>query len=348
MIGFYYGTSIPGTGAEEGIYFVKDSNNKYSIYTKRDKNSAAELYGETNELTSKNLDDLWTRIGENFVAKTFTVAGLSMEENISLNDMRTALELQGLAYQNEATGTLTDYVTEVVGANYTPTGTVEVILGYGQTATVISKGNYTPKGSVQGSATAKGSVSLQKDTNGFAVSGSVSAPNITIVPSTETIKQITGVGTLPSYTPAQYTAPSLSSGSSSFATEGVTASIDGTVLKLVPAATASAISSVSLDKGSYTAATFNPGTLPTIDEELSVVTGIDSASASQPVFTGDKISATFTGQSSNISATFAGTEEEIQVSGTYNQAEVESATFEGAAATIKPGLKKENKAVTVQ
>lgn len=347
MIGFYYGTSIPGSGAGEGIYFVKDSNNKYSIYTKRDKNSAAELYGETNELTSKNLDDLWTRIGENFVAKTFTVAGLSMEENITLSDMRSALELQNLAYKSEATGTLTDYVTEVQGASYTPTGTVEVILGYGQTATVISKGSYTPKGSVSGSTTAKGSVSLERDADGFAISGSVSAPNLTIVPSTEKIKQITGVGTLPSYTPAQYTAPSLSSGSGSFATEGVTASIDGAVLKLVPAATANAISSVSLNEGSYTAATFNPGALPTLSE-FSVMTGIDSAIASQPTFTGDRISATFTGESSNISAIFTGTEEEIQVSGAYNQAEVESATFEGATATIKPVLKKESKAVTVQ
>lgn len=347
MIGFYYGTSVPGKGAGEGIYFVKDSNNKYSIYTKRDEDSAAELYGETNELTSKNLDDLWTRIGENFVAKTFTVAGLSMEKNITLSDMRSALELQNLAYKSEATGTLTDYVTEVEGASYTPTGTIEVILGYGQTATVISKGNYIPKGSISGSVTAKGNVSLQKDTNGFAVSGSVSAPSLTIVPNTEKIRQITGVGTLPSYTPAQYTAPSLSSGSGSFATEGVTASIEGSVLKLVPAATANAISSVSLNEGSYTAATFNPGTLPT-SSEISVMTGIDSAIASQPTFTGDKISATFTGESSDISATFTGTEEEIQVSGTYNQAEVKSATFEGAAATIKPGLKKENKAVTVQ
>lgn len=345
MIGFYYGNTIPGSDAQEGIYFV-NNDNKYSIYTKRNGGGVIK-YGETNSITSANLDNLWKQIGETFVAKTFTVAGLSFEENITLSQMQEALKLQALAYKNEATGTLTDYVTEVEGVNYTPTGTVEVILGYGQTATVISKGQYTPKGSISGNVTAKGNVSLQKDNNGFAVSGSVSAPALTIVPSTEKIKQITGVGTLPTYTPAQYTAPTLSSGSGSFATEGVTAAIEGTVLKLVPAVTANAISSVSLNEGSYTAATFNPGTLPT-SNEVSVMTGIDSATASQPTFTGDKISATFTGESSNISATFTGTEEEIQVSGTYNQATVESATFEGTAATIKPGLKKENKAVTVQ
>ena len=345
MIGFYYGTEVPGADAKEGIYFI-NKGNKYSIYTKRDGEDIIK-YGETNELTSANLDSLWNQIGETFVAKTFTVAGLSFEENITLSQMQEALELQALAYKNEATGTLTDYVTEVEGVNYTPTGTVEVILGYGQTATVTSRGKYTPQGTISGNVTAKGSISLQKDANGFTVSGSVSAPDLTIVPSTEKIKQITGVGTLPSYTPAQYTAPSMDHSTRAFTTEGVTAAVNGSVLRLTPAATANAVNSITFDKGSYTAATFNPGTLPTMDNNLSVMTDITSATASKPIFIGDKISATFTGVSSDIEAEFTGIEADIEVSGQYNQAEVESATFEGATATIKPGLKKENKTVTV-
>ena len=345
MIGFYYGTEVPGADAKEGIYFI-NKDNKYAIYTKRDGEDIIK-YGETNELTSANLDSLWNQIGETFVAKTFTVAGLSFEENITLSQMQKALELQALAYKNEATGTLTDYVTEVEGVNYTPTGTVEVILGYGQTATVTSRGKYTPQGTISGNTTAKGSISLQKDANGFAVSGSVSAPDLTIVPSTEKIKQITGVGTLPSYTPAQYTAPSMDHSTGAFTTEGVTAAVNGSVLRLTPAATANAVNSITFDKGSYTAATFNPGTLPTMDNNLSVMTGITSAIASKPIFTGDKISATFTGVSSDIEAEFTGIEADIEVSGQYNQAEVESTTFEGTTATIKPGLKKENKTVTV-
>ncbi len=345
MIGFYYGNTIPGSDAQEGIYFV-NNDNKYSIYTKRNGGGVIK-YGETNSITSANLDNLWKQIGETFVAKTFTVAGLSFEENITLSQMQEALKLQALAYKNEATGTLTDYVTEVEGVNYTPTGTVEVILGYGQVATVTSRGKFTPQGTVSGKTTAKGSISLQKDANGFAVSGSVSAPDLTIVPSTEKIKQITGVGTLPSYTPAQYTAPSMSSSTGAFTTEGVTAAVDGNVLKLVPAATANAVNSITFDNGSYTAATFNPGTLPTIDNNLSVMTDIASATASKPVFTGDKINATFIGISSNIEAEFTGTEADIEVSGQYNQAEIESVKFTGDAKTIKPGLMKENKTVTV-
>lgn len=345
MINFYYGALIPGNDANEGIYFIKNDK-QYSIYIKR-MNESAEKYGETNDITSANLDSLWNQIGEDFVAKTFTVAGLSLENDISVKDMQEALQLQNFAYKNEATGTLTDYVTEVEGFNYTPTGTVEVILGYGQTATVISKGKYTPKGNVTGSATAQGNISLSSDNKGFEILGEVSTPTITVIPNTTAIKQITGVGTLPSYTPAEYMAPSFESSSSAFAKEGINAFMDGEILNIVPAATASAISSVSFDKGNYIAATFNPGTLPTMDDNLSVVTSIASATSSQPIFTGDKVSATFKGIESNINATFTGTEEEIQVSGEYNQATVDNLEFKGNTHSFKPELITENKTISI-
>ena len=72
------------------------------------------------------------------------VAGL-----ITLSQMQEALQLKALAYKDDATGTLTDYVTEVQGVNYTPTGTVEVILGSEQTA-IVSRGTFTPQGTVAG------------------------------------------------------------------------------------------------------------------------------------------------------------------------------------------------------
>ena len=49
MINFYYGTLIPGTDAGEGVYFIKQKNNRHTIYIKRE-NQAAELYGETNDI----------------------------------------------------------------------------------------------------------------------------------------------------------------------------------------------------------------------------------------------------------------------------------------------------------
>ena len=49
MLGFYYGTSIPNQDALEGIYFIKDENNKsYSIYIKI-KDEDAVKYGDTSD-----------------------------------------------------------------------------------------------------------------------------------------------------------------------------------------------------------------------------------------------------------------------------------------------------------
>ena len=345
MIGFYYGTSEPGINAKEGIYFIK-SDNKYSIYTKRDNESAIK-YGETNESASAAIDALWERIGENFVAKTFTVAGLSLENPISISDMQNALKLQSLAYQSEATGTV-NCVTEVHGTDYLPTGTVEVILGYGETA-IVSTGKYTPRGSITGTAIAQGNVSLEKDNNnGFEITGTVSAPKVSVDLNTEKIKSIVSAGVLPSYTPASYTAPSLSSTTSSFATEGLVGNVEGAVLTFAPAATATSVSSITWDAGNYTNAIFNPGSLPTISDEMSVVTGFNSATAEAPEFKADKIAVKFTGEQSNISATFTGTEETIQVTGNYDKAKVDSATFSGITSTITPNVTKEDKTVTVK
>ena len=52
MIGFYYGTEVPGENAQEGIYFIDNDNNKYSIYIKRDGEAVIKC-GETNEGLSK-------------------------------------------------------------------------------------------------------------------------------------------------------------------------------------------------------------------------------------------------------------------------------------------------------
>lgn len=346
MIGFYYGTSIPGAKAKEGIYFIND-NSKYSIYIKRNNGSLVK-YAETNELTSSNLDALWEQIGNTFVAKTFTVAGLSLNENITLSQMQEALNLKTLAYKNEATGTISDYVIEVEGIDYTPTGIVEVTLGNGETTTLVSKGLYTPKGSIEGSVVSQGNVNLQKSSDGFAISGSVSTPELTITPSTTIITSINDIGTLPSYTPATYTAPSLSSENKTFATEGVIASMNGKTLKLIPAATAQAVNNITFNQGNYTTAIFDPGSLPSLKDDLTVLTGISNAVASQPVFTGDKIKATFTGISSNINASFTGIQEEIQVSGSYDKTTIDSIDFKGDTIELKPSLRKENKNITVQ
>lgn len=286
-----------------------------------------------------------------YVQKTFTIAGIDLQDNIAAEELKTALSLGALAYKNSATATLTDYATGISGATYTPAGSVDVTLT--QTATEIaSTGNFTPSGSVSGNVTAAGSVAITKDNaNGVEITGTVSTPTITVTPSNTTIKGVTNAGTLPSYTPATYTAPSVTEAKTAVATAGLIAAMDGTdteMLVLTAASTAEVLTGTGFDAGSFTDGTLNPGALPTLTEDTTVVTGITGATASQPVFTGDKFGATFTGTQTDISATFSGTEGQVSVNGNYDKATVGGTGFTGTEATITPTLTTGNKEVTVQ
>jgi hypothetical protein len=274
-----------------------------------------------------------------------------MQDNITADELKTALELKALAYKDSASATLTDYATGINGAAYTPAGSVAVTLNHTST-TMSADGTFTPAGTVSGNVTAAGTVSIARDDeNGTAVSGTVSAPAITVTPTTTQVQHIDSVGTLPSYTAAQYVAPSVTEASAQFASVGLVAAMDGEdteMLVFSAAGKAAALTATGFNAGSYTAAEFNAGALPTLGAAQTVVTGIEKAEASAPTFSGDKFGATFAGSQVAISADFAGTEGNVSVSGNYDKAGVESAAFTGTEATITPELVVGNKTITVQ
>ena len=286
-----------------------------------------------------------------YVKKTVTIANIDLQDNITADELKAALALKALAYKDNASATVTDYATGINGAEYTPAGTVSVTLNHTSTA-MTSAGTFTPAGTVSGNVTAEGTVAIARDdANGCAVSGTVSAPTVTVTPTTEKIQHIDNVGTLPSYTAAQYTAPSVAEAKAQFASEGLVAAMDTTdteMLVFSAAGKADALTATGFNAGSYTAAEFNAGTLPTLGAAQTVVTGIASATATAPVFTGDKFGATFAGSNVAISADFAGTEGNISVSGNYDKAGVESTGFTGTKDTITPELVVGNKTITVQ
>lgn len=269
----------------------------------------------------------WQELGDEgtLVRKTFTIAGIDMADNITAAELQAALSLKALAYKESASGSI-EVVNGVEDHTYTPAGNVSVTLS--QTATTItSSGSITPAGNVTGTVTA---------------AGTVTAPTITVTPSTATVQHIANVGSLPSLTPASYTAPSLGDAvTSGFAVNGMIADVaEGSeTLTFTSAATAQAVTDRgTFNAGSYKAAEFSAGSLPTLGAEQTVVTGITSATATAP---------TFNGTETAISATFAGNEAAVSVSGSYDKADVESASFTGTEATIKHTVTKENKTVTV-
>lgn len=330
--------SLPATGNTGDVVIVGTAEYVYA-------DGEWHLYGD------EGIYATVAGVEESYVKKTLTIAGINLEDAITAEELKTALDLKALAHKDSASGTITGLVTGVEDATYTPAGSVNVTLS--QTSTAMSStGSFTPAGTVSGNTTAAGTVSIAKDAeNGVQISGSVSAPTITVTPATASVQHIDSLGTLPSYTAAQYTAPSVTEAKSQFATAGMVAAIDGNdgeMLVLSAASKADALTATGFNAGSYKAAEFDAGKLPTLGAAQTVVTGITSSTASAPVFTGDKFAATFAGAESAITATFAGTESTVSVSGNYDKASVGSATFTGSEATISHEVTTGSKTVTVE
>lgn len=295
----------------------------------------------------------WVELGDEglYALKSVTIGTQTLAANIDLDVLATDLGLGALAYKDSASGTVAGETISGVTATGTSTGSINVALTQTATAATLTKSDYTPAGKITASTTASGTVSIAKDAvNGVQISGSVSAPTVTVTPSNTTIYQITDVGELPSkaadsFSPNgddQFNAGSQASWSAKV-DDNETLSFSFTANTL-PTFTQGA-------KASFTEGAFNRGTLPTLDEGTTVVAGITKAEASAPVFTGDKFGATFSGTESEVSATFAGTMTQVVSGVTYDKAGVDTAAtkFNGAAIELAVGdIEVSAKSVTVQ
>ena len=143
-----------------------------------------ELEGRVGTLEGE-VDDLQ----DNKVDKSQTIAGISLDHNITIAELEaeTALDLKAFAHTDTASGEFT--ATTISGIK--ATGTLEteatVALSY-ETTTLESEGTYTPEGSVVATATgtiqALTSAVFGADENGVQITGSVSAPTINLTSST--------------------------------------------------------------------------------------------------------------------------------------------------------------------
>lgn len=282
----------------------------------------------------------WHELGDEsiYALKTVTIGQQNLSANINLDTLAADMGLGKLSKKDSATGTVAGQTISGLKAKGNTAGSIAVELTQTSTAATLTKSDYTPSGDVAGTVVANGTVSIAKDAeNGTQISGSVSAPTVTVTPSTDTIKKVTSVGTLPTkaadtFTPNGddiFTQGSKASWSANVDEESETLSFSFTANDL-PTFTQGA-------KASYTEGTFNAGTLPELAAAgTTVVTGITSATASAPVFTGDKFAASFTGASANITATFTGDKTSVVSGVNYDKATVdaEKTKFTGAAVEL--------------
>lgn len=248
----------------------------------------------------------WREIGSEaaYVLKTFTIAGVDMQDNITAAELKEALGLKALAYKDNGSVS----ITTVDGINTFSTGKAG---SYDVNSTPVSVPatydalDVTPAGSVSitpGTAVAASydkatsvSIATAAPSEGqsatYTPAGSVSVTNVTVTPSKSDVATVTSAGTA-----YQLTAGSVAHAAdttASFAVEGLVASVgtgdDAETLILTAAGTDSAVTAVGAI--TYTDPVLS-GALPTFGTE-SVVTGISGASAT----------ASFSGEGVMINAT---------------------------------------------
>lgn len=228
--------------------------------------------------------------------------------------------LGDLAYKNSASG------------NFTPSGTVSQPTFSGNSLT--STGSFTPdgtvsqptfagtEGSVSVSGTPSGTITVGSGSANYTPAGTVSTPTISVTPSSSTgyvASSATGGGSVTGGTAASCTLPTL----------GTTVSDETLVL--------------SWTDGSFTANTPTAVTLPSF-ESKTIVTGIASASSSQPSFSGTGTNLVFSGTSMSSTGTFTpsgtvsqptftGSSGSVSVSGTPSGT-VSQPTFSGTQGSV--------------
>lgn len=345
---------IDATGTEAGPSVAASANTMYKIYLVPDTNAESGSYIEYITIKSGETYN-WEAIGstktslDGYVEKTQTIAGLTLNKDITVAELQTALELKAFAYAAKGTATVASKTVSGVKATGTSTGSITGAMDY--TATEISStGKVTATGSITGSAISGGSIAVTlKDAeaatnatvtaeaykpagsvtsnfvadadNGVAIAGTVSKPTATVTPTTATVQEMKTSGT--AYSITEGSVEKATDTTSAFATEGVVASVTGETLTFASAGTAQAVTASGAVN--YTAPVLS-GALPTFGASAAVMTGA-TVDVSQPTFTGNKYA---------VNSSFAGTEvENMKVTGvTYVKQAVNTASFTPVPATL--------------
>ena len=308
----------------------------------------------------------WEQIGStktdltDYVKKATKVAGIALDHDITVVELSaaSALNLKALSHKDSATGTIN--TVDSAKVSFTPAGSVAVTT---TATTITSEGNYTPAGTVTGTATPAGNVSVSvtnADTAATLTTADYTpAGSVSVALSNATFNTVKSVGTAASFVEGVFTPATLEyNNNNSFATDGVTATVnaESESLELAVATKVAASVITSFNGGSKAADTFTPNETAQMQE---TTVGVQSSS-----FTGTKVenalvtgvsyskasgaTATFTGTASDITAKFAGTAATISVSGSYDKADAD-ATFTGTAVKDQEvTLTKTAKTITVQ
>lgn len=295
------GPSVPASAdTMYKLYLVPDADStQHSAYieyiTIRSGEEGAYTYAwEAIGDTVVDLTNYYTKLEADlkFVTQVTEIAGVAITGGITKDALQNALDLKALAYKASASGSYTPegsvsyntYESGAIDDGATATGTQYIPAN--QLVKSVSQGKINiGAGDIEVTAT--------KDNNGtFQPSGTIAAPTITVTPALGSVKEMKTAGTAYSLTDGSVVKGNDTK--NAFATEGImghmaagaeiAGDVDEETLIFVAAGTADAVTA-SADV-TYTKPVLS-GELPTFGD-ATVATGIESASSTAPVFTGDK------------------------------------------------------------
>ena len=276
------------------------------------------------------------------------------------------LDLKALAHKDSAKGTVEGQTITGVKATGTTAGSINVALEATE-KNVASAGKYTPAGNVTGTVVPTGSVSVTVSSSAadatLTKGDYTPAGSVSVALTGSSFDKITSVGTQAQFTEGTYHPAVLNheAVTANYVEEAIVGSVDENECLVFTAAGTKALTASkvnSFEGGSKDADTFVANSLPTkeahtvgvesatftgtLAEDL-VVTNVSYAKANA------EAAATFTGNTNDISATFAGTEGDISVAGKCHEYAVKTAEFNGAAIELAVGdIAVTAKEVTVQ
>ena len=331
---------IDAAGTSAGPSVTASANTMYKIYMVPSDEAAAGSYVEYITIRSGAegaYTYAWEAIGNTkvslsgYVPTTTTIATIALDHNITVAELQTALGLGAMAYADKASGSTTletiDSITmkevTVAGnatvtssaanatltkADYTPAGSItgsaisggsiDVSLKDDAVATeaTLTTSTFTPAGTVaatkDGSFAALTSASFGKSDSGVAVSGSVSAPAINLTSTEKTVATGLTGGKVASFTEGAFTPAAFQSG---FYTAG---------------------SDASLTAGSYTAPTLGAATKGNVASE-GIVAEVGSGDDAETLIFSD-----------------AGTTSVVTAQGAFTGGKVSFPTLSGGKATV--------------
>ena len=306
-----YLVKASGTGIAQNIY-------KEYITVKNGDNYSWELVGDTAIDISGKVD------------KTTTIAGIALDHNITVAELKAALGLGAMAYADKASGSTTIQTIDSITMKEVTVAGNAAVTSKAANAT-LTKANYTPAGKVTGSAISGGSINVTlKD-------------SATKTEATLSTSEFTPAGTIAAKEGGSFSA--LKTAAFGAAEDGV--QIEGTVS--APAISLTAAdktfvtgltggSKASFTEGAFTPAAFQEGFYT--KGAAATWTGREYVAptmgeATKATFASEGVTAAIDAEDAEcLTFTTAATAQAVTAQGAFNAGKVDFGTFNGGSATV--------------